>query len=85
MATYASRAWLGTTHENQILDLLRRELLLKGSRIEVPGMAFFATLRMHANVATLASMKGVGILLGLGGLGKHWCWVSVMDWEPWSI
>jgi hypothetical protein len=44
LAIYASRAWLGTTHENQILDLLRRDLLLKGSRVEVPGMAFFTTL-----------------------------------------
>ena len=45
LATYASHEWLGTTHENQILDLLRHDLLLNGSRIEVPGMAFFTTIR----------------------------------------
>jgi hypothetical protein len=45
LATYASHQWLATTHEDQILDLLRRDLLLKGAKIEIAGMAFFTTLR----------------------------------------
>ena len=45
LATYASRAWLSTLHENQMLDLLRRDLLLTQSNIEIGNMAFFTTLR----------------------------------------
>jgi hypothetical protein len=45
LAMYASRAWLSTLHENQMLDLLRRDLLLTRSNIEIGNMAFFATLQ----------------------------------------
>jgi hypothetical protein len=41
LATYASREWLATTHENQILDLLRWDLLLRGSGAKIASMAFF--------------------------------------------
>lgn len=44
LATYASREWLATLHENQMLDLLRRDLLFTGSRTEIATMAFFTTL-----------------------------------------
>jgi len=45
LATYASHAWLATTHENQILDLLRHDILLHGSNIEIANMDFFPSLR----------------------------------------
>lgn len=45
IATYASHSWLGTTHKNQMLDLLQRDLLFSGSSIEIANMAFFGTLR----------------------------------------
>lgn len=45
LATYASRAWLSTLHENQMLDLLRHDLLLTRSNIEIGNMAFFITRR----------------------------------------
>lgn len=70
MATYASRAWLGTTHENQILDLLRRELLLKGSRIEVPGMAFFATLRDACQCRNTGEYEGSRHFAWIRGIGE---------------
>src|SRR6202040_1785137 len=65
IATYASHAWLGTTHKNQILDLLRRDLLLKGSKVEVPGMAFFPTLREAYN----------GRNTGEYGESQHFSWI----------
>lgn len=44
LATYASRAWLATTHEDQMLDLLRHELLFKGSQVTIADMTFFEIL-----------------------------------------
>ena len=41
LATYASRTWLGTSHEDQMLDLLRRDLLFKGSKVTIANMTFF--------------------------------------------
>lgn len=49
VATYASRMWLSTMHEDQILDLLRRDLLFQGSQAEIANMAFFKKLREAYN------------------------------------
>ena len=45
LAVYASREWFSTMHENQMLNLLRCDLLLKRSNVEIGNMAFFATLQ----------------------------------------
>ena len=49
VATYASRSWLTTIHEDQMLDLLRHDLLLRGSKAEIENMAFFPKLREGYN------------------------------------
>jgi hypothetical protein len=81
VATYASREWLATTHENQILDLLHRNLLLKGSRTEIVNMAFFTELRQaydHCDTGdydeshSFEWVRGIGKALVMGekdGLG----------------
>ncbi|KIM89787.1 hypothetical protein PILCRDRAFT_49180, partial [Piloderma croceum F 1598] len=87
LVMYASRAWLGTMHENQILDLLQRELLLKGSRIEVAGMAFFTTLREAYNCRDTGEIgealvsgdrDGLGTMVNIGG--DHWVSIT-LDFE----
>jgi hypothetical protein len=45
LATYASHAWLASMHENQMLDLLRRDLLLRGSKVEIQNLSFFKDLQ----------------------------------------
>jgi hypothetical protein len=45
LALYMSCKWLTTTHQDQMLDLLQCDLLLKGSKFEIENMAFFAKLR----------------------------------------
>ena len=65
LAVYASHTWLGTTHENQILDLLRRDLLFKGSRVEVAGMAFFVALRDAYNCRNSGEYEG----------SRHFTWI----------
>jgi hypothetical protein len=81
LATYASHQWLTTTHENQILDLLRRDLLLQGSKVEIAGMAFFTTLRkaydccdtgQYSESRAFTWIRGIGTALVMGerdGLG----------------
>jgi len=81
LATYASREWLATMHEDQILDLLRRELLLKGTRTEIAQMAFFWSLHQaytchdtgeYEESHVFAWIQGIGTALVTGerdGLG----------------
>ena len=45
LATYASHKWFSTLHENQMLDLLRWDLLLQNYKIEIENMAFFPKLQ----------------------------------------
>jgi hypothetical protein len=49
LAKYASCKWLTMTHQDQMLDLLWRDLLLSGCRIEIKNMAFFPKLQQVYN------------------------------------
>jgi hypothetical protein len=69
LATYASRSWLGTTHENQMLDLLRRDLLFSGSSIEIANMAFFSTLHRayeHRDTGEYEDSRSFAWVRGIG-------------------
>ncbi|KIM71177.1 hypothetical protein PILCRDRAFT_93993 [Piloderma croceum F 1598] len=89
LATYASCSWLGTTHENQMLDLF-------GSSIEIANMAFFSTLCKayeHCDTGeyedshSFAWVRGIGEALvngkrdGLGTMvnigGDHWVAIAL--------
>jgi hypothetical protein len=71
LATYASCEWLATTHEDQILDLLQRELLLKGTRTEIAQMAFFWSLRQAYTCCDTGNTKRAMCLLGFEGSALH--------------
>ncbi|KIM80018.1 hypothetical protein PILCRDRAFT_89854 [Piloderma croceum F 1598] len=70
LATYASCAWLGITHQNQILNLFQCELLLKGSRIEVARMAFFTTIQEADNCCDTGKYEESQHFAWIRGIGE---------------
>jgi hypothetical protein len=90
IATYTSRAWFSTLHENQMLDLLRRDLLLKGSNVEIGKMAFFQTLQEAYNHREtgeydesrhFAHAWSIGQALETGERGWAW-YYGAYQWRP---
>jgi hypothetical protein len=81
LALYTSREWLTTTHQDQMLDLLQCDLLLKGSKVEIENIAFFAKLQqgydchdmdVYDESRAFACPRGVVLALEVGecdGLG----------------
>ena len=70
VATYASRMWLSTMHENQILDLLRRDVLFQGLKAEIANMAFFETLRKAYNCRDTGEYDESRFFAWIRGIGK---------------
>jgi hypothetical protein len=76
LASYATHQWMSDVHENQMLDILRRSLMLRGeSGFEIENLAFIPVLEQaykhresgeYEEIRYFRRVRGVGQALSCG-------------------